>query len=320
MQRYLATRLTLFIPTLLLASLVVFGIMRALPGDVALVVLSGSGEVTHDVGQIERVREELGLNKPLARQYLDWLVNMVNGELGGRSFVDRTPLTTLIARQLPVTLQLATYTVVISAVTSIPLGVVAATRQDRWPDYVVRTVTIAGQAVPSFFFGLVVLLGLLVMFSWSPPVVYANLWEDPWSHVQLMVWPTLVLAWSYTSYLTRMTRASLLEVLRQDYIRTAHTKGLPVRTIVLRHALRNALIPVITAGGLQVGVLLGGAVLLETIFGLPGLGSGIVDAAVARDYPVIQSLAMLLVLLMLCVNLITDLLYAVIDPRISYAS
>ncbi len=318
MHRYLAWRILLFAPTLIIVSFVIFGIMRVLPGDVVNVVLGGTGQTTYDAAQLESLREELGLKDPLAVQYGKWLWSMVNGEFGGRSLVDRESIRSLIARQLPVTVQLALYTMALSIILSVPLGVVAALRQDRWPDYLVRLVTITGQAVPGFWLALLFLLGLLVIFRWSPPVIYSNVWEDPWNHAQIMVWPTLALAWGYGSYLTRVVRASMLEVLRQDYIRTAHGKGLGGWVVFYRHGLRNAMIPIVSVVGLQVGGLLGGAVVLESIFVLPGLGRGIVQAVVARDYPVIQSLATILVVMMLSVNLIVDAVYALLDPRISY--
>jgi peptide/nickel transport system permease protein len=318
--RYLAWRLALFLPTLLVASLVIFLIMRALPGDVAVTVLSGSGEAVHDLDQIERVRQELGLDDPLPVQYARWLWSMASGELGGRSLEDRTPIRSLVARQLPVTVQLTLYTVVLAALVSIPLGVLAALHRGRWLDHFVRAISIGGQSIPGFFVALLLILGLTLTVRWSPPIVYRNLWEDPLAHLQVMLLPVLVLAWSYGAYLARITRAAVLDVLRQDYVRTARSKGLRERTVLFRHALRNALIPIVSVAGLQIGALLSGAVVLESIFGLPGLGRGIVQAVTVRDYPVIQTLAVLLVFLMLAVNLLTDLLYALIDPRISYAA
>ena len=316
----MASRLLLFFPTLLLASLTIFLVMRVLPGDVALTVLSGSGEVSHDIEQIEQIREELGLNDPLATQYGKWLASLAKGEFGGRSLEDRTPIGSLIAHQLPVTLQLTIYTLLTSLLISVPLGVAAALNQNKWPDYLIRITTITGQALPSFFVALMTILGLLTIFKWSPPLVYSHIWDKPWNHFQMLVWPVLILAWGYSAFLTRITRASFLEVMGQDYIRTARAKGLSMRLIVWRHALRNSLIPIISVGALQLGGLVSGVVVLETIFGIPGVGRGIVEAAVARDYPVIQSLATLLVLLMLIVNLVTDLLYKVIDPRVSFAT
>ena len=320
MQRYLLLRLALFIPTLAIASLLIFTVMRALPGDVVGVVLGGAGQSGYDAAQLESVREELGLRDPLIVQYGNWVWDMVNGSFGGRSLEDREEIRSLVARQLPVTLLLTVYALFLAFVVSVPLGVVAALWQDRWPDYMVRFVTISGQAIPSLWAALLVILGLLLFFNWSPPVIYTNPWSNPWNHVQIMIWPTLVLGWGYSSYLTRVTRSSMLEVLRQDYIRTAYGKGLDRPTIVFRHTLRNSLIPVVSVAGLQVGALVSGAIILESIFLVPGVGRGIVQAVTVRDYPVIQSLAVLLVLLMLSVNLVIDLIYVLLDPRISYTT
>jgi peptide/nickel transport system permease protein len=318
MQQYLLRRVLLFVPTLFVASLAIFVVMRLLPGDVAMLILGGDASSPSAQQQIESYRETLGLNDPYPVQYARWAWSMLNGSFGGDSLMDREPLAAIIGRRLPVTLQLAFYAVVMSAIVSVPLGIVAAVRQDRWPDYVVRVMTIAGNAVPNFWVALLALLALSLYFLWTPPVFYKNLWEDPSLHLQKMVWPALILAWGFSANVTRVTRASMLEVLRQDYVRTARAKGLADNVVVWRHALQNALMPVITLSGLQLAGLLGGTVILETIFGLPGIGQGIVLAANTRDYPVIQSLVMLLVLMMLGLNLLIDICYGVIDPRLSY--
>lgn len=318
MRQYLVRRLLLFAPTLLVASMAIFVVMRLLPGDVAMLILGGDASSPSAQQQIEVYREALGLNDPWPVQYLRWLWSLVNGSFGGESFVDRESLGAIIGRRLPVTLQLAFYAVVISAVVSVPLGVIAAVMQDRPVDYLVRVVTIAGTAVPNFWLALLALLALSLWFLWTPPVFYKNLWEDPSTHLQKVLWPSLILAWGFSANVTRVTRASMLEVLRQDYVRTARAKGLANTVVVSRHALQNALMPVITLSGLQLAGLLGGTVVLETIFGLPGIGQGIVLAATTRDYPVIQSLVMLLVFMMLSLNLLIDLCYGVIDPRLSY--
>jgi peptide/nickel transport system permease protein len=317
-QQYILRRLVLFIPTLLLASLAIFLIMRALPGDVALIILGGDANTPAAQEQVEAYRVALGLRDPLPVQYGRWLWTLVDGEFGGRSLADREQISTILARRVPVTLQLALYALVLSMAVSVPLGVIAAVYQDRWPDYLVRVTTITGQSLPNFWIALVILLVLSVQFSWSPPVFYKNLWEDPGVHLQKAIWPALVLAWGFSANITRITRSNMLEVLRQDFVRTARAKGLVERVVVSKHALQNAMLPVLTLSGLQFAGLLGGTVILESIFGLPGIGQGIVLAANTRDYPVIQTLAMLLVLMMLCLNLLIDLAYAVIDPRISY--
>ena len=315
MHKHIAWRLALILPTLLAASLVVFLVMRALPGDVALVILGGSGDTVVNPEIRAALEEELGLNDPLAVQYGRWLWSMVNGEFGGRSLETREPIRAMVGRQLPVTALLAGYTLLLSIAVSLPLGVLAAARSNRLSDYVVRFMTLGGLAIPSLWVALLTILCLLIFFRWSPPLVYAAPWSDPWAHFQKMVWPALILAWEQSSHLVRVTRSGVLEALNQTYITTARGKGLPERVVVWQHAFPNALVPAVTMIGLQLGALLGGALILETIFGLPGIGRGLVQAALARDYPVIQSLATLLVLLSLLVNLVVDTLNRILDPR-----
>lgn len=319
-QKYLLIRLILFIPTLLIASVIIFFIMRILPGDVVQVVLGGTGQSTYDSEQLEALREELGLKEPLVVQYSSWIWQMVNGSFGGRSLEDREEISNLLARQLPVTLLLTTYALLFSFLVSLPMGVLAASWHNRWPDYTIRFITISGQAIPSLCAALLVILLLLVIFDWSPPIVYTNPWTNPWNHFQIMIWPSVVLGWGYSSHLTRIARSSMLDVLTQDYIRTAKGKGLGQSSIIIRHSLRNALIPVFSVVGLQIGAIISGTVILESIFLLPGIGRGIVHAVTVRDYSVIQSLAVVSVFLMLSVNLLIDLGYAILNPQISYES
>jgi peptide/nickel transport system permease protein len=252
-------------------------------------------------------------------QYGKWIWSMINGEFGGVSLTNREPISDIVARRLPVTAQLALYTFLLSVFVSVPLGIVAAIYQDRWPDYVIRTITISGHAIPGFWIALMVLLLLVIYANWTPPLRYQPIWADPFSHFQKVIWPVLILAWGYSSFLTRITRAHILETLRQDYVRTARSKGLPEPVVLGRHALRNALIPVVTVAGLYLGALLSGSLILENIFGIPGIGQGIVASATQRDYPVIQSLTLLMVFFVLGINLLVDVLYAAIDPRIIYA-
>ena len=313
---YIAWRLALIVPTILAASIVVFLIMRVLPGDVSLTILSGS---PHTPEVREALREELGLNEPFPVQYGRWLWSMVNGEFGGRSLESKESIRSVIARRLPVTLLLAAYAVLLSVLISLPLGILAAVKRDRWPDRVIRVFTLSGLALPNIWIALLILLGLLMLFRWSPPIIYSGLMADPWNHIQMMLWPALILAWEFSSHLVRITRASLLDVLDREFITALRSKGVPERTILLKYALRHALIPVVTMLGLQFGTLLGGTLVLETIFGLPGLGRGLVQAALARDYPVVQSVATLLVLVYLAVNLIVDIAYTAVDPRVSYS-
>ena len=319
MQRYLARRLLLFIPTLLLASLVIFAIMRVIPGDVAIVILGGGDEETpFTQEQLDSLRETLGLADPLPVQYGKWVWSLVNGKFGGKSIVDREPISEIIARRFPVTAQLALYTLVLAMVISLPLGVVAAIHQNRWPDYAARVFALASHSMPNFWVALMIILGLVVVFRWTPPLYYANLWENPSDHFQKVIWPVLILGLGWSS-VVRVTRSNMLEVLRQDYVRTARSKGLVERVVIGRHALRNALIPVITVAGGHFESLMSGTVILESVFSVPGLGQGIVIAANTRDYPVIQSLALLLVFLTLSINLLVDIAYAFLDPRIRYS-
>ena len=321
MRQYLSRRLILFVPTVLLASLAIFGAMRVIPGDVASVILLGDEEeqdfITQE--QFDKLREKLGLSDPIPVQYGKWLWSMVNGRFGGESLISHEPISEMVGRRSFVTIQLTLYTIALSMAFSIPAGIIAAVQQDKWPDYFVRSFSILGHAIPNFWVALLALLALVVIFQWSPPVRYKALWDDPVIHFQIVFWPVMVLAWGYSSNITRVTRSNMLEVLRQDYIRTARSKGLRERVILVRHALRNALIPVITLAGFQLEGLLSGTVILEALFGLPGMGQGIVESAKLRDYPVIQSLTMLMVFVAISMNLLVDILYAYIDPRISYS-
>lgn len=314
--RYLAKRTALFVPTLIAASVVVFLVMRVLPGDVTLVILSGS---PHTVEMRESLREELGLNRSLPFQYVTWLWSMVNGQFGGNSLESREPMRSVLARQLPVTLLLTLYTVLLSVLTSVPLGVLSAVKKDRWPDYLVRIASLGGLALPHVWIALLVILALLLVFRWSAPIIYTPLLEDPVNHFQMMIWPVLILAWQFSSHIVRTVRSGVIEELDREYVSAARSKGVSERTVVLRYALRGALVPAINMIGLQFGTLLGGTLVLETVFGLPGIGRGLIQAAVARDYPVIQSVATLLVLLYLVVNLTVDMICRAVDPRISRA-
>ncbi len=315
MLRYILTRIALMIPTLLIATIAVFFLLRVLPGDVALTILSGS---QHTEAMREALREELGLNDPLPVQYGRWLWSMLRGQAGGVSLETREPIAAILRRQLPVTLLLAAYGMLVSIVLSLPLGVLAAVTKGRWPDRLIRVASLAGLSVPAVFSALLVSLLLLVLFRWSPPIIYSGPLEDPGAHAALMLWPALILAWEYSSHLVRVTRASLLDVLAHDYVVAARVKGVPETAVVVKYGLRNAFVPVITVMGTHFGVLLSGSLVLETIFGLPGVGRGIVHAALARDYPVVQSTTAVLVLLFLVVNLVVDLVYVRTDPRLVY--
>ncbi len=319
MKAYVAKRILLFVPTLFFASLLIFGAMRILPGDVAARILSDEEQAYVTQEQYEQLRSSLGLNDPLPVQYGSWMWSMMNGEFGGESLATREPISEMVSRRLKVTAQLALYTIIITMIVSIPLGILAAIYQDRWPDYLIRIFTITGNSIPNFWLALMLLLFMVLVVEWSPPLRYRPVWDDPAAHFLKVIWPVLILAWGYTAFMTRITRSNVLEVLRQDYVRTARSKGLHEVVVLGRHVLRNALIPVITVAGFYLSFLLSGSLILENIFGIPGVGQGIIAGARERDYPVIQSLTLLLVFFLLGINLIVDLLYKIIDPRIDFA-
>ncbi len=315
MTRYLVRRIALIVPTAFAASIVVFLVMRALPGDVALAILA---DTPHTVEIREALRDELGLNDPLVTQYLRWMASMMSGRFGGASLETGEPVGTIVGRQLSVTALLAAYTVAVSLLVAVPLGVAAAMRRGTVFDRAVQGFAAGSLAVPTVFASLLLVWVLLRLFRWSPPIIYSSPGEDLLEHAEIMIWPALLLAAAYLPHLLRVTRARLIDVLQSDYADAARARGLSELGVVVRHALPNATVALITVAGLQFGTLMSGALVVETVFGLPGLGRGIVHAALARDYPVVQSAAVVLVVLVLCANLLVDLAYAVVDPRVHY--
>ena len=319
MRKYVLRRLFLFVPTLFGVSIAVFVLLRIIPGDIAALILSGpSGELTYTQEDVEELREQMGLNNPIYVQYADWMWDFMRGDLG-RSFVTKFEIGDQIKRQMPITVQLAGFSMVVISIISIPIGVLAAVRQDSFVDYILRGFAILGLAMPSFFVALLVVLLLSVVFDWSTPLGFVHLWEEPTKSFQQLIFPAIALGFSSSGLLVRMTRAQLLEVLREDYVRTARAKGLGEKAVVLRHAVRNALLPVITIGGTQIGFLFSGTVIIETIFNLPGVGRGLISALNSRDLPSIQVYIMYFAMIALVANLIVDLMYAWLDPRIRYA-
>ncbi len=319
MRKYVLRRLFLFVPTLFGVSIAVFVLLRIIPGDIAALILSGpSGELTYTQEDVEQLREEMGLNNPIYVQYANWMWDFIRGDLG-RSFVTKFEIADQIKRQMPITVQLAGFSMVVISIISIPIGVLAAVRQDSFVDYILRGFAILGLAMPSFFVALLVVLLLSVVFDWSTPLGFVHLWEEPTKSFQQLIFPAIALGFASSGLLVRMTRAQLLEVLREDYVRTARAKGLGEKAVVLRHAVRNALLPVITIGGTQIGFLFSGTVIIETIFNLPGVGRGLISALNSRDLPAIQVYIMYFAGIALVANLIVDLMYAWLDPRIRYA-
>jgi peptide/nickel transport system permease protein len=316
MRTYIAKRLLLVVPTLLGVASLVFLIMRVIPGDVALLILGGDAGAI-DPKQLAAMRQQLGLDQPILIQFGHWLWGVVQFDSGTSLWTGQPVIEELLIR-LPLSLQLAFMATIVSVLIAIPLGMLAAVRQDTWVDYLVRVVSIGGLAIPSFWIGILCILFLVIYFGWGPPLEFTPPWVDPWANFQMMVWPVVTVGYRYSAVTTRMTRSTVLEVLREDYIRTAWAKGLRERAVVIRHALKNAMLPVITLIGTEFAFLIGGLVVTETVFTLNGIGRFVVDAVAHRDYPVVQALVFLIAFAFVIVNLLVDLTYAWFDPRIRY--
>jgi peptide/nickel transport system permease protein len=317
MRTYLAKRLLLVVPTLLGVASLVFVIMRVVPGDVTLLILGGDQAGRIDPTQLAAMRHQLGLDQPLHVQFATWLWGVLRLDFGTSLWSGQPVLEELFTR-LPLSLELALLATFVSVLLAIPLGMLAAVRQDTWIDYVVRLVSIGGLAIPSFWVGILVILLLVIYFGWGPPLEFTPPWVDPWANFQQMVWPVVTVGYRYAAVTTRMTRSTVLEVMREDYIRTAWAKGLRERAVVIRHALKNAMLPVITLVGTEFAFLIGGLVVTETVFTLNGVGRFVVDAVAHRDYPVVQALVFLIAFGFVIVNLLIDLTYAWFDPRIRF--
>jgi peptide/nickel transport system permease protein len=312
MRVYIFRRLLVAVPSLLIASLIVFTLPRLIPGDVVQLMLEEKAYGK----DLEDLRAKLGLNRPIHVQYFDWLGSVVRGRLG-ESLWTRQPVLQELTRRLPVTLTLGIFATFVAIAIGMPIGVLAATRQDGALDFFARSAAILGLSIPGFVLAILVTLLPAIWWGWTPPrfVAFA---KDPAGHLAQFVLPAIILGVASAAGIMRLTRGMLLEVLRQDYVRTAAAKGLRGRVVVLKHALKNALIPVVTVLGLQVAGIAGGAVIIEWIFGIPGMGQFLVDAIVQRDYPVIQGINLVIVTIIVLTNLSVDLLYAVLDPRIRY--
>ena len=316
MTTYIARRIILMIPTLILVSLMVFLVIRLLPGDVVENVIGQFASLSE--GDREAVREDLGLDKPWYEQYYEFMSGALRGDFGD-SLQSRTPISEALEDRLPVSIQLGLMALFIAVAVGVPLGVLAAIRQDSVLDYVTRSTAITFVALPSFWLGTLVIVLPSVWWGWAPPIQYKEFWEDPRENLVMLGIPAMILGLGLSGGIMRLTRAQVLEVLRQDYIRTAASKGLRERTVIVRHALKNALIPVTTLIALQIPVIIGGTVVLETIFSVPGMGAYLVTAATGSDYTVIQAVNLLVAVVVLTSNLVTDIIYAYLDPRIRYS-
>ena len=313
MRRYVLRRLVVAIPSLLIASLIVFSLPRLLPGDVVQLMLEEKAYGK----DLDDLRAKLGLNRPMYIQYFEWLGQVVRGDLG-ESLWTRRPVLEELARRLPVSLELGVLALVFSILIAVPIGVLAAVRQDTVADYAMRSMAILGLSVPGFWIATLAILLPAIWWGWSPPIQFTTLTQSPWAHIAQFLLPAFILGIASSAAIMRLTRAQLLEVLRQDYVRTAWAKGVRERVVVLKHSLKNSLIPVITVLGIQVAQILGGTVIFETIFGLPGMGRFLFDAINQRDYPVIQGVNLVIVSVVVLMNLAVDACYAILDPRIRY--
>jgi peptide/nickel transport system permease protein len=305
--------LVVAIPSLLIASLIVFTLPRLIPGDVVAMMLEEKAYAK----DLEELRAKLGLNRPIYVQYFEWVGRAVRGDLG-ESLWTRQPVLQEIGHRLPITLELALLSLAVALIIAIPVGVISAARQDTVQDYTARSVAILGLSVPGFWLATLVIVLPAIWWGWRPLTGYVEISKDPAGHLVQMMLPAVILGIAFAAALMRLTRGMLLEVLRQDYVRTAWSKGLRERVIILKHGLRNAIIPVITYLGTQLPQVIGGTVVIETIFGLPGMSRFLFDAINQRDYPVIQGINLVVVSFIVLINLAIDALYAVLDPRIRY--
>jgi len=316
MQRYIIKRFLLMIPTLLGVAVFIFLLMRVIPGDVVeLRLTSEGGFVTEEVLATERAR--LGLDKPLWQQFVNWIWGIVRLDFGTSMWTGR-PISHEIGIRLELSLEVAILATVVAILIAIPLGTLAALKQDTWVDYAVRVFSIAGLSMPSFWLGILIILFLLIYFQWVPPMVYTPIWVDPWANLSQIVWPAVAVGYRYSAVSTRMMRSSTLEVLREDYVRTARAKGLWEKVVITRHAMKNALLPVITVIGLEFAFLIGGLVVTEQVFNLNGLGKLFVQSIAQRDYTMTQTLVLLVAVTFVLVNFVIDILYGWLDPRIHY--
>jgi peptide/nickel transport system permease protein len=317
MAFYFLKRLLAMIPTLLGVAVLIFVLLRVVPGDVveARYLTQGSQFQSQELMDIER--KKLGLDQPMWRQFTAWMGGLLRLDFGVSMWTG-APITEEIKLRFALSLQLAIMASLLAQLLAIPLGILAAVKQDTWVDYAVRIFSIAGLATPSFWLGILMILVMLVAFKWVPPMVFTPLWVDPWQNLQQLIWPALAVGYRYSAVGTRMMRSAMLEVLREDYIRTARAKGLWLKLILARHAMKNAILPVLTIMSLEFAFLLGGLVVTEQVFNLNGLGMLFVDAISHRDYTLTQALVMLVATFFLLVNFFVDIAYAWIDPRIRY--
>jgi peptide/nickel transport system permease protein len=323
MYQYIVKRILMMIPTLIGAAILVFFLLRLIPGDICELRMAGDGAYV-DEAALATCRENLGIDKPLLVQFGNFLWGLAQFDFGTSMWTGQ-PIAYEIGLRFELSLQVALMATLFSIIISIPLGTISAVKQDTWIDYVVRGFSIAGIAMPSFWLGILIILFLLIStqslfgVAWMPPIQYVPIWEDPWYNMSMLIWPTLATGYRYSAVATRMTRSALLEVLREDYVRTARAKGLLEKVIINRHALKNAMLPVVTVIGIEFAFLMGGLVVTEQVFNLNGLGKLFVESVTNNDYTLTQALVMVVVTIFVLCNLVVDVLYAWLDPRIRYS-
>ena len=317
MLRYLIHRLMLMIPTLIGVAILVFFLLRLMPGDPVATMLMGDGGANVPAHVLEAERARLGLDKPIYVQFLKWFGGVLQGDFGysmwtGKSVVHE------IGIRLELSMQVAVMATILAILLALPLGTLSAIYKDTWIDHSIRMFSIAGLAVPSFWLGMIIILLLLNYFSWIPPLTFTPFFEDPWLNLTQLIWPALAVGYRYSSVATRMMRSSILEVMQEDYIRTARAKGVFERLVIARHAMRNAMLPVVTVIGLEFAFLIGGLVVTEQVFNLNGIGKLFVQAVARGDYTLIQGLVLLVAVFFVLINFVIDLMYGFLDPRIRY--
>jgi peptide/nickel transport system permease protein len=316
---YLLRRALLSIPTLIGVTILIFVAMRVIPGDpIAMITSEGGLNYALSDEEITAVRHSLGLDKPYYEQYLAWMGDVMKGDLG-YSFWRQEPIRDQILRRAPITIEIAALAIGLSWIIGLPVGILSAVNRNRMPDYLSRVLVIFFVAVPSFWLALLIVLAGVLMFNWRPSLTIVYFWEDPVKNLEMVLGPAIVLGLGVAALTARMTRSATLEILHEDFVRTARAKGLRERMVVARHVLRNALLPVITISGLAFGALLGGSVAVERAFGVPGLGTLLVMAFGERDWMMIQNLVLIYGVVFTFINLLIDLTYGVLDPRIGYS-
>ena len=318
MRQYTAKRVGLFLPTVLLVTILVFVLMRIIPGDPALAILEDEGGGSFTQEDLARLRHEIGTDRPIVVQYVTWMSGVVRGDFGN-SLWFKAPVMGELKDRIPVTVELAIFAMLLAMVVAIPLGVVSAINPNSKVDYAARVFTLAGIALPTFFTAILMILFLVRLFNWLPPLGYEKVWVDPMTNLKQMLFPALALAGYDMAFIAKVTRSAMLEILREDYMRTARSKGLTERIVLARHGLKNAFLPILTISGWQFGRHFGGTIIIETIFLVPGMGRILIESIGHRDYVMIQAVVVIIGLSIVTINLMIDLLYGWLDPRIRFA-